>query len=128
MSDVKRFRWRWLILLSSLPIRPEEQQGVIVLGEAGGFARREVPLQLPLPSDIGVSVELSSRSAVGRGFLSNELPEALARDDSVLDLCTATVFRLTGLPQTFNGNRAQHCVSSCCGGEPFTVLTAADGR
>lgn len=143
MGDVKRLRWRWLILLSgvpllaacgiplgdpytrpvgigrtpegqfrfvvplcggesvsafeveghqterpvwkvSQPIRSEEQQGVIVLGEAGGFARQEVPLQLPLPANISVSVELSSRSAVGQGFLLNEVPEALARNDNVL--------------------------------------------
>ncbi|WP_433440177.1 hypothetical protein [Nonomuraea sp. CA-141351] len=74
-----------LVWKASQPARPEERNGAIVFGDAGGFTNQETPPQEPLPSNISVSVELSNGISVGRGFLLNETPEQFAGSGQVRD-------------------------------------------
>ncbi|MFG2075098.1 hypothetical protein [Nonomuraea maritima] len=76
--QTERLVWR-----ASRPTRPEIRHGVIVVGDEDGFAEQETPLREPLPSNISVSVRLSSGIEVGRGFLLAEVPERFASSGEV---------------------------------------------
>jgi hypothetical protein len=69
----------------SQPIQQETKRGIVVLGEAKGFAKQEVPLKLPLPSNISVSVRVSNGSPIGQGFLLDDVPEGVSGTGEVLN-------------------------------------------
>ncbi|WP_326824050.1 hypothetical protein [Streptosporangium sp. NBC_01756] len=70
----------------SQPTRTEEQNGEIVLGDARGFVKQEVPLKRPLPPTVSVSAWLAGDLLVGSGFLLEKVPQSLAGTDRVLKI------------------------------------------
>ncbi|MEU7915378.1 hypothetical protein [Microbispora bryophytorum] len=84
--EVQNHRTARPIWRVSRPARSEEQQEVIVLGDAHGFTREDVPLRSPLPANMGVTVELADGPPLGSGFLLKDVPEDFARTDRVLTI------------------------------------------
>lgn len=69
----------------SQPLHPKERSGEITLGDARGFGKQEIPLQLPLPPNISVTVRLTDDLLIGSGFLLNEVPKSLSGTNRVLN-------------------------------------------
>ncbi len=71
----------------SQPTRSKERNGVIVLGDASGFAKQGTSLKPPLPPVISVDAKVTSGDPpIGSGFSLDEISQDLAGTDKVLNM------------------------------------------
>ncbi|MEU9891776.1 hypothetical protein [Sphaerisporangium sp. NPDC051011] len=82
VADWETERLVWKV---SEPNRPDEQKGMIVLGDARGFSKQENSLTSPVPPHLDVGVRLSSERPTGSAFLWDEVPENLADSTQVVN-------------------------------------------
>ncbi|WP_169980599.1 MULTISPECIES: hypothetical protein [unclassified Microbispora] len=83
VQDQQSPRLLWKV---SQPTGTEERAGVIVLGDARGFEKQDIPLQEPLPPILDVTARLTDDFPIANAFQLTDIPEDFAGTDQVLGL------------------------------------------